>query len=123
MATLQNLDMPSRLGFIECMNFNINDILSQAQNIQGKIKEIQATMAGKTVYGEAGGGMVKVEMSGDLKVKSIKLDPICVDSRDIGMLEDLITAAVNQASGKAKELAAEEMKKATGGLPLPFDLF
>ncbi len=52
----------------------------------------------------------------------MKLDPICVDSRDIPMLEDLILTAVNQGLVKSRELMSEEMKQLTGGLPLPFNL-
>ena len=57
------------------------------------------------------------------EIKEIKIDPVCVDSRDIPMLEDLILAAVNQGIRKSRELVSEEMKQLTGGLPLPFDIF
>jgi hypothetical protein len=94
----------------------------QAQNLQTQIKEIQEELAKRTVTAESGGGMVTVTVNGRQELKNIRLDPICVDSRDIPMLEDLILAAVNQGLKKSRELAAEEMRKLTGGLPLPIDL-
>jgi DNA-binding YbaB/EbfC family protein len=104
------------------MEFDLNTLLKQAQNLQTQIKEIQEELAKRTVTAESGGGMVTVTVNGRQEIKNIRLDPICVDSRDIPMLEDLILAAVNQGLKKSRELAAEEMRKLTGGLPLPIDL-
>lgn len=105
------------------MDFDLTTILKQVQNLQGQMKEIQGQLAQKSVTAESGGGMVSVTVNGRQEIKAIKLDPICVDPRDIPMLEDLIQAAVNQAMRKSRELMKEEMQKLTGGLPLPFDLF
>lgn len=105
------------------MEFDLNAIMKQVQNLQAQMKTVQNELAAQTVTAESGGGMVTAVVSGRQEIKQIKLDPICVDPRDIPMLEDLIVAAVNQALKKARELANDEMRKLTGGLPLPFDLF
>ena len=102
---------------------NFTELLKQVQQMQEQAKKIQEQLADKTVTVSSGGGMVTVTMTGRQEIKEIKLDPVCVDSRDIPMLEDLILAAVNQGILRAKELAAEEMKQLTGGIPLPFNLF
>ncbi|MEA2102027.1 MAG: YbaB/EbfC family nucleoid-associated protein [Thermodesulfobacteriota bacterium] len=104
------------------MDFNLNDILKQAKNLQGQVSGIQEELAMKRVEGQSGGGMVTVTLNGRQEVLDVRIDPVCVDSRDIPMLEDLIAAAFNQGVKKAKELSSEEMKKLTGGIPLPFDL-
>ncbi len=105
------------------MEFDLNAILKQVQNLQAQMKTVQNELAAQTVTAESGGGMVTAVVSGRQEIKQIKLDPICVDPRDIPMLEDLIVAAVNQALKKSRELANDEMRRLTGGLPLPFDLF
>ena len=105
------------------MDFDLNAILKQVQNLQSQMKTVQNELASRMVTAESGGGMVTVTMNGRQEIKQIKLDPICVDPRDIPMLEDLIIAAVNQALKKSRELANDEMRKLTGGMPLPFDLF
>lgn len=105
------------------MEFNFEDLLKQVQKIQEQAKRIQEDLARKTVTASSGGGMVTVTVTGRQEIKEIKIDPVCVDSRDIPMLEDLILAAVNQGIQKSRELVSEEMKQLTGGLPLPFDIF
>jgi len=105
------------------MEFNFEDLLKQVQKIQEQAKRIQVELAHKTVTASSGGGMVTVTVTGRQEIKEIKIDPVCVDSRDIPMLEDLILAAVNQGIRKSRELVSEEMKQLTGGLPLPFDIF
>ncbi len=92
------------------------------QNIQTKVKEIQDELAKKTVEASSGGGMVTVIVNGRQEIQKITIDPMCVDSRDIPMLEDLVLAATNMAIKRSKELMADELKKLTGGLPLPIDL-
>ena len=104
------------------MEMNFTELLKQAQKVQARIKEIQEQLSHKTVNAESGGGMVNVTVNGRQELTQIRIDPLCVDSRDIPMLEDLVLAAVNQALRKSRELVSEEMKQLTGGLPLPFDL-
>ncbi len=104
------------------MEINLTEIMKQVQNIQSQVKDVQDKLSRLTVASESGGGMVTVTVTGRQEIKDIKLDPICVDPRDIPMLEALIIAAVNQGIKKSKELSSEEMKKLTGGIPLPIDL-
>lgn len=104
------------------MEFNFQELLKQVQKIQEQAKTIQEGLARRTVTATSGGGMVTVTVNGRQEIQSVKLDPICVDSRDIPMLEDLILTAVNQGLVKSRELMSEEMKQLTGGLPLPFNL-
>jgi len=104
------------------MELDLKEIIKQAQQLQERIKELQEQLSKQTVNAESGGGMVSVTVNGGQEIVSVKLDPICVDPRDIPMLEDLILTAVNQGIRRAKELAAEEMKQLTGGIPLPTSL-
>lgn len=104
------------------MELDLKEIIKQAQRLQESVKELQDQLSGKTVNAESGGGMVSVTVNGRQELVSIRLEPLCVDPRDIPMLEDLILTAVNQGIRRAKELAAEEMKALTGGVPLPLNL-
>ncbi len=98
---------------------NMASMMKQAQEMQGKMKEMQESLGSLKVEGSAGGGMVVVEASGHQKILSIRIEEELIGTDDKEMLEDLITAATNQALDKAKELAAEEMAKLTGGMDLP----
>ncbi len=97
-------------------------ILQQAQQVQGRLQQLQEQLQQRTVTGTAGGGMVTVEADGRGHVKRVRLDPSVVNPNDVEMLEDLISVAVGDAQQKAAALAQEEMNKATGGLNLPFKL-
>jgi nucleoid-associated protein EbfC len=97
-------------------------ILQQAQQMQGRLQQIQEELGNRTVTGVSGGGMVSVIADGKGQVRTVKLDPSVVNPADIEMLEDLIAVAVADAQKKAADLAQEEMRKLTGGLPLPFKL-
>jgi hypothetical protein len=100
---------------------NITELLKQAQNMQGKLKELEGRLGQIHATGQAGGGMVSVTLNGKLEIEDLTLDPICVDNRDVPMLQDLITAALNQALGKIKEQGKTELASLTAGLP--FKLF
>jgi hypothetical protein len=76
-------------------------------------------MAAKTVEGSSGGGMVNILMNGKQEILSVRIDPEVVNREDIEMLQDLMTAAVNEAIRKSHEMMQEEMKKITGGLSIP----
>lgn len=95
------------------------NMLKQAQQIHAKISQLQEEMAGKTMEASSGGGMVKVVINGKQEIQSIHIDPEVVNREDIDMLQDLITAAVNEAIRKSQEMMTEEMKKITGGLAIP----
>ena len=97
-------------------------ILQQAQQMQGRLQQIQDELANKTVTGVSGGGMVSVTADGKGQVRTVKLDPSVVNPSDVEMLEDLIAVAVVDAQKKAADLQQEEVRKLTGGLPLPFKL-
>ncbi len=98
---------------------DLGGLMQAAQNMQREMQRIQEELAGKTVEASSGGGMVTVVANGQMQLVSIKIDPNVVDPKDVGMLQDLVTAAVNQALAKAKELANGEMAKVAGGMQLP----
>lgn len=97
-------------------------ILQQAQQMQGKLQQMQEELQHRVVHGSAGGGLVSVEADGRGQVKKVKIDPSLIGQTDAEMLEDLIVVAVNDAQKKATELAQVEMGKLTGGMDLPFKL-
>ena len=99
---------------------DIMKILQQAQQMQGRLQQMQEELATRTVTGSAGGGMVSVEADGTGKVERVKIDPSVAS--DVEMLEDLVLVAVGDAQQKAATLAREETGKLTGGLNLPFKL-
>lgn len=90
--------------------------LAQAQEMLAKA---QAELAASTVEGSAGGGAVRVTMSGEQKIVAINLEPEVVDPDDVEMLQDLIMAAITDASEKAAALQQESFGAITGGLGLP----
>jgi len=95
------------------------NLIKQAQEFQKKVKTMQQELETKIVEATSGGGMVTVTVNGKQEVLSIKIAPEVVNPKDIGMLEDLILSAVNEAKRKADEIAKEEMNKITGGLNIP----
>lgn len=103
------------------MNFNIASLMKQAQKAQAEIAQIQQEMGEKRVEASAGGGMVTAVANGRGELVSIKIDPEVVKSGDVEMLEDLVTAAVNEARSRSEELMREAMSKVAGPLGnLPF---
>ncbi len=92
---------------------NMMQMMQQAQNIQKRIKEAQEELAQMEVTGESGGVVVTTDARG--KFKSIKLKADNVDAETLELLEDLIAAAISDASVKAGTIMAEKMKAATGG--------
>jgi nucleoid-associated protein EbfC len=97
---------------------NMQQMLAQAQKMQRDMQLAQEELARETVRASAGGGMVSVEVSGDMVVKSVTIDPGAVDPEDVEMLSDMVLAAVNEALRSAQELAEKKMSGATGGLDL-----
>jgi DNA-binding YbaB/EbfC family protein len=98
---------------------NLGNLMKQAQAMQTKMAEMQEKLALIEVEGQAGAGMVKATVSGSGEVKRIKIEPSVVDPTDVGMLEDLVVAACNDARAKAEAMKAEETQKLMGGLGLP----
>lgn len=100
-------------------NPQYSKMMKQVQEMQRKMAQAQEALAVETVEASAGGGMVTVVMSGSLEVKEVRIKPEAVDPDDVEMLQDLVTAATNEALRAAQELAADKMGGATGGLDLP----
>ncbi len=94
-------------------------LLRQAQQLQQRLAKAQEALDEETVEGSAGGGAVTVTVTGKQEVRFIKIDPAAVDPQDVAMLEDLVLAAVNDAMGKAQELAAQRLGSITGGMKIP----
>lgn len=95
---------------------NIKQLMKQAQQMQD---QMQSQMASIRVEGSAGGGMVKAEMSGNKELVSITIDKEAVDPEDVEMLQDLVKAAVNEASRKVDEEMQSSMGAMTGGMKIP----
>jgi DNA-binding YbaB/EbfC family protein len=104
------------------MTNNFQQILQMGQQVQARLSQLQAELGDKTVSCSSGGGMVTVTADGRGKVRSIRIDPSVVEASDVEMLEDLVLAAVNEAQSRASALYEEEMKKLSGGFPLPFQM-
>ena len=97
-------------------------MMKQAQEMQGKMAQMQEEMANLTVTGESGAGLVKAVCSCKGDLKSLDIDPSIFNGDDKEVVEDLILAAVKDAQAKAAERAQEEMTKLTEGLGLPKDM-
>jgi DNA-binding YbaB/EbfC family protein len=93
---------------------NMNDLLKQAQKMQQQLLDAQADAAEQVVEGHAGGGAVRVSVTGGMEFQSVVIDPAAVDPDDVEMLQDLVLAAVRDATAKASELSQQAM----GGLDL-----
>ena len=98
---------------------NFGKMMKQVQQAQAKMAEVQEELKNETVEASAGGGMVKVVMTGDMQVRSVEIDPAAVDPDDVELLSDMVAAAVNEAVRAAQELAANKMAAVTGGLNVP----
>ena len=100
---------------------NMNQLLKQAQQMQAEMAKAQEQLKSEIVEASAGGGMVKVTMTGDMHLREIKIAPEAIDPDDPELLQDMVTAAVNEALRSAQELAATRMGGIAGlgggGLP------
>lgn len=97
---------------------NLQQLLQMGQQLQAKVAELQQRLDSQEVSASAGGGMVKATVDGKGGIRALRIDPAVVDPQDVEMLEDLVMAAVTEAQNKARSLYEEEMRKATGGLPM-----
>ena len=100
------------------MRGNMGNLMKQAQAIKENVEKAQAEVASIEVVGEAGGGMVKVTMSGRHEVKRVQIEP-AVASDDRELLEDLIAAAVNDAVHRVETAVQQKMAGAMAGMQLP----
>ncbi|WP_203249198.1 YbaB/EbfC family nucleoid-associated protein [Sporosarcina beigongshangi] len=98
---------------------NMQGMMKQMQKMQKKMAEAQEELGEKRLEGAAGGGMVKVIVSGDKQVVDVIIDPSVVDPEDVEMLQDLVVIATNEAMAKAEELTNSTMGQFTKGLNLP----
>jgi nucleoid-associated protein EbfC len=97
---------------------DLNQLLKQAQQMQAEMAKAQEQLKNETVEASAGGGMVKVTMTGDMQLRDITISTEAIDPEDPDLLQDMVTAAVNEALRSAQELAANRMGGiAGGGLP------
>ncbi len=98
---------------------NMNQMIRQAQKMQEDMAEVQEKLNGTEFTATAGGGMIELVMTGDKKLKSVKLNPDCIDKDNPEDLEDIIVAGVNAIIEKVEEETSKEMEKVTGGLNVP----
>ena len=97
-------------------------MMRQAQQLQNRLAKAQEELESMSVEGSAGGGVVRVTMTGKQEVTEVVIDPEAVpslDQEDIDLLQDLVAAAVNDAFTRTQELAAEKMGAVTGGMNIP----
>ncbi len=94
----------------------MNAMLKQAQQMQAEMMQAQEKLKDEVVEASAGGGMVKVKMTGDLVLKEISIDPEAIDPEDAEILADMVQAAVNEGIRAAQELATSKMGGIAGGM-------
>lgn len=99
------------------MKGNIAGLMQQAQKMQKEMQRAQEELANMEVTGEAGGGLVKVKMTGKHAVRKVEIDPSLLDDRE--MLEDIVTAAINDAVNRIASTTQDRMSNMTAGLNLP----
>lgn len=93
--------------------------MQEAQKMQAQMQKAQADMAKQEFVGKASNGLVEVVVSGEMKVKEVKLDPEVVDKENIEMLQDMIVIAVNDAFKKVEDVSAANLSDLTKGLNIP----
>ncbi len=100
-------------------NMNQAQAMKQVQRAQAEMARVQEELKSDLVTASAGGGAVKVSITGDLNVTDVVIDPRAVDPDDVAMLQDMVVAAVNEALRQAQDLANQKMSRVMGGLGLP----
>jgi DNA-binding YbaB/EbfC family protein len=95
---------------------NMQQMLQMAQKMQEEMLAAQESLKDEVVEASAGGGMVTVQVTGDLHIKSITIDPQAVDPADVELLQDMVLAATNEALRSAQELASSRLGGIAGGL-------
>jgi DNA-binding YbaB/EbfC family protein len=93
--------------------------MKQAKKLQERMAQLQKELEVRTVEATAGGGMVTVIVNGKFELVSLKIEKDVVNPADVDMLQDLVTAAVNEGIRKAQEMTSSEMAKITGGMNIP----
>ena len=90
---------------------NMNQLMKQAQKMQKQMEEAQAGLEDKTLEVTAGGGVIKVVITGKKEIKDLTIDPAAVDPEDVEMLQDLLISAINEALRQVEEMVSKEMGK------------
>jgi len=98
---------------------DLGGLMQQAQALQQRMQEMQATLDRLEIVGSAGAGLVKVTVSGKNETRRVEIDPSLFAPGEKGVVEDLIVAAANDARAKVEATVAERMRELTGGMPLP----
>jgi len=93
---------------------DLGGLLAKAQEMQGRMAQLQQELARREVEGQSGGGMVTVIATGDLRIQRVTIDPSLVEGGDREMLQDLVAAAVNAALTEAQQMVQSEMQKMAG---------
>jgi DNA-binding YbaB/EbfC family protein len=98
---------------------NIGQIAKMAQQMQTQMPQALAELAETTLEATAGGGAVRIVITGAQEVRHVEIDPSAVDPDEVEMLQDLVMTAINEAIGRSKELERERMGSIAGGIGLP----
>ncbi|MFY9487636.1 MAG: YbaB/EbfC family nucleoid-associated protein [Solirubrobacterales bacterium] len=98
---------------------NLNKMMQQLQKAQAEMMAEQDKLKDEVVEASAGGGMVQVKVSGDLQLLEVKIDPAAIDPEDAEILQDMVTAAVNEGLRASQKLAEQRLGGIAGGLGLP----
>ena len=97
-----------------------NSLVRQAQELQSRLSKLQEDLADRTVESQVGGGSVRVTINGDREVVGLHIDPDVIDPSDLGSLQELLTAAFNEAIKNIQEMIDSETSKLTGGVNMPW---
>jgi DNA-binding YbaB/EbfC family protein len=98
---------------------DLGALMKQAQKLQADVAKVQEELAKMTCEASAGGGMVTAVVNGQFDLVSLRIEKDVVDPNDVGMLQDLIIAAVNQAAAKVREESKAKMASVMGGMNVP----
>ncbi len=98
---------------------NMNNLMKQAQQMQQKMTVLQKELEKRELETSTGGGALKITINGKQEIINISIDPECVDSNDIEMLEELVKSGVNQAVKESQDMVSNAMSKITGGMNIP----
>ena len=98
---------------------NLMKMMKQAQELQGRMQQLQEELGALQVEGQSGGGLVKVTLNGKMEARAVEIDPSLIKPEEAEMLEDLILAAFQDAKAKVEAALQAKMQEVTGGLPLP----
>lgn len=111
--------MASRKSGNGMNGMNMQQIMAEAQKMQDQLAEAEENLKDERIDASAGGGTVKVTVTGDMRLESITIDPEALDPDDVEFLQDMIIAAVNEGLRGAEEAANKQMGSIAGGMNIP----